>query len=1200
VIASQREALTRALSAHVTAIAADLRAQMLAEGPVQERAKQLHADEKVGDDFAVWTDLLSRRAAVLWVLKTVYVRVLEDRGLLRPARLADSEAQRLFEQLAPSLGDTAFLRWVFRDLASSRGGLPELFGLQPAELAVPADARSRALIAFWQGSDADTGARKWSFSTEEFAGELMGDLYQELDPVVKERYALCQTPDFIRDFMLGQTLTPAIAELGADKVRVLDPACGSGHFLLDAMRRLVAATAAQHADWSKRRVVEHVLDRVVGIDLNDYACALARARMVMTAAELAGVTTLADAAQFHPNVYWADGLEQIERDDDAHEQLALLGPNNAPPPRAVLTRPEVRRVLRLILKQKFHVVVGNPPYITERDEARKAYHREMVGAGKQKKRRYVSAYREYSLAAPFIERSLQLAETDGRVGLIVGNNFMKREFGKPLIEEVLAAVDLQLVVDTSQAFIPHHGTATVMLFVQNRRPNGDWVRAVMGKRSEPGTPIDPAKGRVWSSIVRSYATVGYNGEFVSVADVARGTFTKYPWSLGGGGAAELLARVAGAHPQLSILASVGGGGRSSADEIFVREQREWRRLGVDSHFIRPLVIGDQVRDWSSSTDLGVFFPYDERLELLAPKGATLRALWRFQTLLGARIAFGSTTYREAKRRWFEWHRPMSEPYATPLSILYAEVSTLNHFALDHGGKLFKQTAPVIKLPAGATEDEHLALLGVLNSSTACFWMKQVFHCKGSQGVNNGAKAELWEQYYAFDSTKIKLFPIPDGYSRVLPWARELHRISRRRTERSLALVLAHDGWKDAGELRARLDARRAVDLDDLQQMVALQEELDWECYRLFGIDDGPATQPPDKTAATPPSWRPVELELATRDAETRAAIARGDDTTEIPTAWFVRHRWEPLTDLPADAPKAVHERIAARHARITANAELRLIEQPTYKRRWYHPDYTAEEETALAAWLAERIEQVLVDRKGKPATLTQLTSTLEQDPCVHAVAELLEGRRDFKLTELVAELVAADAVPDCPFHIYKPGGLEKRKAWERTWEEQRKEDSGMPAKPEVPPKYGNGDFVKPDYFRLRGKLDVPKERFIAFTQIPGRGAGETLYGWAGWTPLVRVRALLAIDEQCEDQGIDLADRIAVLDSAWRLVPDIARDDAAMGSRLRAELAAIVGAEGPSTAQLEAWKQKFPPPTKGRGKSRQAKVATVVEDDEDGD
>ncbi len=67
-----------------------------------------------------------------------------------------------------------------------------------------------------------------------------------------------------------------------------------------------------------------------------------------------------------------------------------------------------------------------------------------------------------------------------------------------------------------------------------------------------------------------------------------------------------------------------------------------------------------------------------------------------------------------------------------MSIAFAEVATHNHFVLDRGGKVFKQSAPVIKLPAGASEDDHLGLLGVLNSSTACFWLKQVCHNKGGR------------------------------------------------------------------------------------------------------------------------------------------------------------------------------------------------------------------------------------------------------------------------------------------------------------------------------------------------------------------------------------------------------------------------------------------------------------------------------------
>ena len=90
---------------------------------------------------------------------------------------------------------------------------------------------------------------------------------------------------------------------------------------------------------------------------------------------------------------------------------------------------------------------------------------------------------------------------------------------------------------------------------------------------------------------------------------------------------------------------------------------------------------------------------------------------------------------DAGLRWFEYIACTSPPaYDTPLSITFAEVATHNHFALDRGGKVFKQTAPVIKLPADATEADHLALLGVLNSSVACFWMKQVFHNKGGDKV----------------------------------------------------------------------------------------------------------------------------------------------------------------------------------------------------------------------------------------------------------------------------------------------------------------------------------------------------------------------------------------------------------------------------------------------------------------------------------
>ena len=73
-----------------------------------------------------------------------------------------------------------------------------------------------------------------------------------------------------------------------------------------------------------------------------------------------------------------------------------------------------------------------------------------------------------------------------------------------------------------------------------------------------------------------------------------------------------------------------------------------------------------------------------------------------------------------------------------MSFTLRGIATHNHFVLDRGGKVFKQTAPVIKLPADATTTDHLTLVGLLNSSVACFWMKQVFHNKGGSTVDTVA------------------------------------------------------------------------------------------------------------------------------------------------------------------------------------------------------------------------------------------------------------------------------------------------------------------------------------------------------------------------------------------------------------------------------------------------------------------------------
>ena len=500
------------------------------------------------------------------------------------------------------------------------------------------------------------------------------------------------------------------------------------------------------------------------------------------------------------------------------------------------------------------------------------------------------------------------------------------------------------------------------------------------------------------------------------------------------------------------------------------------------------------------------------------------------------------------------------------------MATHNQFAYECGKIIFNRTAPVIKLNPGANRIDYIDLNGALNSSIACFWMKQVFHCKGGQGINEGAKAEQWEQFYEFDATKIKAFPIPEGQEQA-KYAEKLHTLAQARLADSIPAILATPDWQTAADLRALLDARRERDTERLGEMIGLQEELDWLCYRLYGLDDTLEILPVDDVPALEPGARLFEITLARADAERRAALERGETPSESPTAWFERHRATPRTDIPDHLPADYRALVEKRLERTRESKNLALVEQPTYKRRWYHPDNAKEEHDAIREWLADRLED-LARTDGRLRTPSQLATLLESDERHRAAASVLAGRTVHDLEKLVHDLLVASSVPSHPLHRYSKTGLTKRAAWEQTWDLQRREDAGEDVTPPVPPKYTQKDFRKASYYRLRGKLDVPKERFTAYTEIPGTDSGATLYGWAGWTPWERVKKLLEHDAKLERAGHPVKDRLALLDTAWRLLPALEPDHPADAKDFRAEIQALVGEDGPSEEGLREWGERF--------------------------
>ena len=472
-----------------------------------------------------------------------------------------------------------------------------------------------------------------------------------------------------------------------------------------------------------------------------------------------------------------------------------------------------------------------------------------------------------------------------------------------------------------------------------------------------------------------------------------------------------------------------------------------------------------------------------------------------------------------------------------MSIAFGYIATHNHFVLDQGGKLFDRHGTVIKLPQSATVREHLALLGLLNSSTACFWMKQVSEPKSGW-------TEFWEARFEFDGSKLKDFPIPAACPTDL--AQQIHEHASARAA-LLPQKLYANGVPDSKLLEeSRLKAE-----EHHEAMVALQEELDWKSYQIFGITQQGFTCTEGVIPGIRFGERAFEL-----------VMARRMDVGDIEGNWFDRHGVKPRLELPAHWSAEYCRIVEKRMALIENDEKVQLLEQPEYKRRWVTKPWREQHADVLREWLLDRIECSDVWQEARLVSCAYLADRLREDVLFAEVAGRFRGRPDFEWSSLVVELLEPDATPLLTSLRFTPSGLQKRGVWERVWDLQRTEDRIQVAVqsddtiPELakgdqlaerkrtevgpippPPHYDAGDYQRPTYWQLRGKLDLPKERFITFP-FCGRDADPTpVIGWAGWDQLQQAQAIAAYYERVKNyEGWAPHRRVPLLTGIVELLP----------------------------------------------------------------
>lgn len=1197
-------ALLADLKAQLKLLQADLKQR--AEDPSNswgERLKEEYAEafrrKRTGWDWVDWRDNEVDQAAVAWIVSTTFLRFCEDNDLLVGAKIdglpiavgwiagPGDRVQRAEENLTAYFRDNPthnrrhWLQQGFAVLAAQPAGQslvdPKHNPVWRAEIS-PESAT--ALIAFWRRTH-EGGALVHDFTDPDLETRFLGDLYQDLSEHARDTYALLQTPVFVEEFILDQTLTPAVAEFGLDGLKLIDPACGSGHFLLGAFERLNQAWLEAAPGLDAKERVRRAMASIHGVDINPFAAAIARFRLTVAGLKAAGERSLVGVPAMGFRLAIGDSLLGIQ---GGLAQTIDFEEDDAVPAFSYDTE-DLNEYFGILQPGQYHVVVGNPPYIQPKDKALNALYRAA----------YVSASRKYALSAPFMELLFRLAirgepaQGAGYVGQITSNSFMKREFGKKLIEYLFAGhaignpIDLTTVIDSSGAYIPGHGTPTVIIVGRRRRPVADRVRAVLGVRGEPGQPADPSQGLVWTEIVEHVGGPEYNGDFVTVADLDRSVLSAHPWSLTGGGAAELREAIEDAAPRKlgSVMEEAGFSDITGNDDVFLMPPRVATRKRMETQ-CRPFVEGDVVRDYKFDSRSVAFLSMTASGSPIEPPLTAIQHVWLFRKLLRSAIYFGKTPEQRGLR-WYDHAIYQPGKHANGLLITYAFVSTHNHFALERGGHLFNKSAPVIKLPEGATEDQHLELLGVLNSSTACFWLKQVSHNKGSTVDTKGARQTQvpWEDFYEFTGTKLQQFPLPSTLP--LDRGRVLDELARELDASTPSAVTAAWLVSPTGSLGDSLLAAEAEWSRLRERMIFEQEELDWEVYRLYGLIDADLAYSGSVVDGIALGQRAFEIALA----------RRVEDGAEE-TAWFERHGSTPIIELPGSWPDDYKALVQRRLDLMESDRNIRLLEKPEFKRRWAVTAWDAQRTAALQAAILDRLEDPALwkDPQG-PITrsVAELADLLRTDQVLKELARALTGTAEPDLAAVIGGLVPDEAVPFLAAHRYKPAGVEKYRAWQSVWALQRREDSGEKVTMPVPPKYSQADFRKTTYWKARGKLDVPKERFIAYPGVAREGDPTPVVGWAGWSHRDQALALAREIPVQQALGVDDAALEPLVAGLVELEPWLAQWHSEIEPQFGASPASVItGVVDQYLARMEKTRDQVtewtpPAATRGRRASR---------------
>lgn len=420
-------------------------------------------DRDINDDYTTWKSLVQEtmlgglneeqrreefalQAAYVVFIRLLLIRVCEDKGIFPNRFISDGglkhwqediERYFIFAQGNPydPLLDMAYANAqnIYAHFFTGR----ELFNWYRLD-------RPRFVMALHR------------LSRFNFAGvdsDIIGTIYNTyVNRKEKREKGQYYTPSEIVNYILDNVGYTGKAMIGTNK-RLIDPACGSGSFLVAAAKRCVSAyTGSSGSIDDPVAVLQRLQQTLFGFDLNPFACYLAEVNLLIQMLDLVKLAhdsgTRPRIERFH--VYNVDALTRPTGGFYSTHFNTLLAEENDH------VEQIKSRATDTPYASGFAYVVANPPYGAALSDSYKDTLR--------------SAWADIFYGQPdtytfFLKLGLELLATNGKLGFITPNTYLMGTNTASLRHKLLTMGRIEQIVDLPQGIWQDVNVDCVLLFL---------------------------------------------------------------------------------------------------------------------------------------------------------------------------------------------------------------------------------------------------------------------------------------------------------------------------------------------------------------------------------------------------------------------------------------------------------------------------------------------------------------------------------------------------------------------------------------------------------------------------------------------------------------------------------------------------------------------------------------------------------------